>query len=269
MKIGIFDSGIGGLSVLHEAFHLIPNQEYIFYADTDHVPYGLKTPEQIRGYADMIVSFLIDKGAEVVVVACNTATSVAIKHLRSTFSIPILGMEPAVKPAVEGTERKRIMVMATPVTIREDKLKDLLHRVDEEHRVDLLAMPKLVQFAEAEEYESPDVYSYLDGQFSSFDLTKYSALVLGCTHFNYLKPAYRKYFDESTLVLDGNVGTIRHLADVMGLPLCQDDDALPDMELPIKNTDYYFSGRLVDSGNEFDRIKRLHRRLEYVRNTYT
>ena len=81
MKIGIFDSGIGGLSVLHEAYHQLPDQEYIFYADTEHVPYGLKTPEQILGYATEITQFLIDKGVDAIVVACNTATSVAIKEL--------------------------------------------------------------------------------------------------------------------------------------------------------------------------------------------
>ena len=112
MKIGIFDSGIGGLSVLHEAYHLLPKQEFIFYADTENVPYGTKTPEQIVGYATKIADFLIEKGAGAIVVACNTATSVAIKELRKNYNIPILGMEPAVKPAVEGTEGKRIMVIA-------------------------------------------------------------------------------------------------------------------------------------------------------------
>lgn len=269
MKIGIFDSGIGGLSVLNEAYHQLPDQEYIFYADTDHVPYGLKTPEEIRGYAREIVSFLIAKGAEAIVVACNTATSVAIKDLRSTFSIPILGMEPAVKPAVEGTEGKRIMVMATPVTIREDKLKDLLHRVDENHRVDLLAMPKLVEFAETEEYESRAVYDYLREQFGKFDTSMYCALVLGCTHFNYFKPAYRQFFEKSTLVIDGNHGTIKHLADVMGLKAQQDVGEGSDKNhniLCIDNTEYYFSGRHINGGKELERLKRLHLRLEEVRN---
>jgi hypothetical protein len=92
MKIGIFDSGIGGLSVLQEAYHQLPDQEFLFYADTEHVPYGLKSPEQIIGYAKDITDFLLDKGAGAIVVACNTATSVAIKSLRSTYDIPIIGM---------------------------------------------------------------------------------------------------------------------------------------------------------------------------------
>ncbi len=301
MKIGIFDSGIGGLSVLHEAYHQLPGQEYLFYADTEHVPYGLKTPEQIIGYTTEITQFLIAQGVEAIVVACNTATSVAIRELRKNFDLPILGMEPAVKPAVEGTEGKRIMVIATPVTIREDKLKDLLHRVDENHRVDLLAMPRLVEFAEREEFESPDVYNYIDQQFSSFDKDRYCALVLGCTHFNYFKPAYRKYFGDETLLIDGNRGTVRHLADVLSLKISPDSDKKlaeisplnlssdadkklaevpppdlsPDMDkaqddehniLCFRNTKYFFSGKEISDAETLKHLQRLHLRLEEVRN---
>ena len=269
MKIGIFDSGIGGLSVLHEAYHLLPKQEFIFYADTENVPYGTKTPEQIVGYATKIADFLIEKGAGAIVVACNTATSVAIKELRKNYNIPILGMEPAVKPAVEGTEGKRIMVIATPVTIRQDKLKDLLHRVDEEHRVDLLAMPKLVEFAEREEFESEAVREYITQQFGAFDKEKYCALVLGCTHFNYFKPLYREYFGQETLLIDGNRGTVRHLADVLSLDMVQDIDMSFDKDNEMSwmnNTKYYFFGKEITGGETLQHLKRLHLRLEKVRN---
>ncbi len=269
MKIGIFDSGIGGLSVLNEACHRLPNEEFMFYADVEHVPYGLKTPEEIIGYATDITEFLMDKGAQAIVVACNTATSVAIKELRRRYDIPILGMEPAVKPAVEGTENKRIMVIATPVTIREDKLKDLLHRVDGDHRVDLLAMPRLVEFAEREEFESEEVYRYIDEQFGAFDRTRYSALVLGCTHFNYFKPAYRKYFGEETLLIDGNKGTVRHLAEVLGLEEVPDEVISKDDDhniLCLRNTEYFYSGKEVRDEKTLEHLKRLHLRLEKVRN---
>ncbi len=270
MKIGIFDSGIGGLSVLHEAYHQLPGQEYIFYADTEHVPYGQKTPEQIVGYAMDNARFLIEKGAEALVVACNTATSVAIEELRASFDIPILGMEPAVKPAIEETEKKRIMVIATPVTIREDKLKSLLHRVDEQHRVDLLAMPRLVEFAEREEFDSEEVKNYLKEQFSGFNKEDYCALVLGCTHFNYFKPAYREYFGEDTLLIDGNYGTIRHLADILGLETEKAQDKEVYFEdhhkmLCLEKTEYYFSKKLINDEKTLEHLKRLHNRLEQVR----
>ena len=270
MKIGIFDSGIGGLSVLHEAYHLLPEQNYIFYADVEHVPYGSKTPEEILGYSEEITRFLLDKGAEAIVVACNTATSVAIKELRKRYDVPILGMEPAVKPAVEGTEQKRIMVIATPVTIREDKLKDLLHRVDEKHRVDLLPMPKLVEFAEREEFDSDSVRAYLKESFSGYNMEDYCALVLGCTRFNYFKPLYRELFGNETLLIDGNRGTIRHLADVLGLPLTNSPDNVVYFDnvhkmLCESNTEYFFSGKSVLEEKTLEHLKRLHNRLEEVR----
>ena len=270
MKIGLIDSGIGGLSVLHEAYHRLPGQEYLFFADVEHVPYGEKTPLQITGYMIENAQFLIDKGAEALVVACNTATSVAIKELRSRFSIPILGMEPAVKPAVEETEKKRIMVIATPVTIREDKLKSLLHRVDEEHRVDLLPMPRLVEFAEKEVFDGPEVEAYIKDQFRTFNKADYCALVLGCTHFNYFKPAFREYFGAGTLLIDGNHGTVRHLADVLGLNINQQHtevffESYHNMLCQTK-TDYYFSKKLINDEKTLEHLKRLHNRLEQVRN---
>ena len=261
MKIGIFDSGIGGLSVLHEAYHQLPGEEFIFYADTQHVPYGLKTPEEITGYAKEITQFLLAQGAEAIVVACNTATSVAIRELRRCFDIPILGMEPAVKPAVEGTKGKRIMVIATPVTIKEDKLRDLLHRVDGDHRVDLLAMPRLVEFAEREEFDSEDVRSYIRDQFGSFDRSRYCALVLGCTHFNYFKPLYREYFGREVLLIDGNGGTVRHLAEVLGLSINSDHNMLWS-----DTAKYYFSGKEITEEDTLRYLHRLHLRLEEVRN---
>ncbi len=270
MKIGIFDSGIGGLSVLHEAYHVLPGQEYIFYADTEHVPYGVKTPEQIIGYAMDNTRFLIEKGAQALVVACNTATSVAIKELRKNFDIPILGMEPAVKPAVEGTEGKRIMVIATPVTIREDKLKDLLHRVDGDHRVDLMAMPRLVEFAEKEQFDTPDVIDYIGSQFANLDPADYCALVLGCTHFNYFKPALKNFFGKETQLIDGNYGTVHHLADVLGLEMNSDLNTEVYFEdyhniLGAVKTEYYFSKKLINDEETLEHLKRLHNRLEQVR----
>ncbi|MBO4863881.1 MAG: glutamate racemase [Eubacterium sp.] len=219
MKIGIFDSGIGGISVLNEAFHSLPDEEYIFYADVDHVPYGLKTPEEIRGYADGIVESLIDMGADCILIACNTATAVAAEHLRKKFDKTIIGMEPAVKPAVQAAREKtdRILVMATPVTIRENKLHALLERVDTDHRVDLLPMPSLVRFAEDGVFEGEEVDTYIEEQIAVFDKMLYTEVVLGCTHFNYFKPAIRKAFNDKVTLIDGNKGTIRHLAEKMGL----------------------------------------------------
>ena len=287
MNIGIFDSGIGGLSVLHEAYHMLPTENYIFYADTAHVPYGLKTPAEIESYAEEITRFLIDMGADAIVVACNTATSVAIKELRHHYDLPIIGMEPAVKPAVEYVSGRvngqdasghgrvdkssRVLVMATPVTISEEKLRNLLLKVDGGHIVDLLPMPRLVSFAESEEFESEDVETYLSEQFAALETDSYAAVVLGCTHFNYFKPLYGKYFREGTVFVDGNHGTIRHVAEVLGLKVNQDSERtihfndIEEMAL-CGNTRYFASGVQVMDIPTLEHFKRLHNRLELVRN---
>ncbi|MCR5291470.1 MAG: aspartate/glutamate racemase family protein [Eubacterium sp.] len=298
MNIGIFDSGIGGLSVLHEAYHMLPTENYIFYADTAHVPYGLKTPAEIESYAEEITRFLIDMGADAIVVACNTATSVAIKELRHHYDLPIIGMEPAVKPAVEyvsglvnepvkyvsgsageqaGSGRdkadksSRVLVMATPVTISEEKLRNLLIKVDGGHIVDLLPMPRLVSFAESEEFESEEVEAYLAEQFAGLAKDSYAAVVLGCTHFNYFKPLYGKYFREGTVFVDGNHGTIKHVAEVLGIKVNQDAERtihfndIEEMAL-CGNTRYFASGVQVMDIPTLEHFKRLHNRLELVRN---
>ena len=309
MNIGIFDSGIGGLSVLHEAYHMLPTENYIFYADTAHVPYGLKTPAEIESYAEEITKFLIGMGADAIVVACNTATSVAIKELRHHYDLPIIGMEPAVKPAVEyvsgmvngqvkcvtgmvngqmessaglsggqdayghgrADKSSRVLVMATPVTISEEKLRNLLLKVDGGHIVDLLPMPRLVSFAESEEFESEEVDAYLAEQFAGLAKDSYAAVVLGCTHFNYFKPLYGKYFREGTVFVDGNHGTIKHVAEVLGIKVNQDAERtihfndIEEMAL-CGNTRYFASGVQVMDIPTLEHFKRLHNRLELVRN---
>ena len=164
MKIGIFDSGMGGLSVLHRALRMIPEADFLYYADEEHVPYGEKTREQVRGYIDEIIAFMIKKQVDAIVIACNTATSVATKEYRSQFPLPIVGMEPAVKKAVEEYADRpgRILVAATPITIKGDKLHHLVDRVDKRDMVDLVALPKLVRFAEQEIFDQDQIVLLTD-----------------------------------------------------------------------------------------------------------
>ncbi len=255
MKIGIFDSGIGGLTVLHQAMITLPQEEYLYYADTDHVPYGIRSKEEILEFVDNALRFMLGKGVKAVIIACNTATSAAIKTLRSRYSLPILGMEPAVKPAVAREEEgKRVMVIATPLTLREEKLRNLLHQVDKHHTVDLLPLPELVRFAEREEFTSQAVETYLKRELAPFHLEDYSALVLGCTHFNYFKDTFSRLFPSYTELIDGSCGTVNHLKDI-----------LKTQNLLEHNTgcvEYYFSGRKAESPQQLAYFKRLHNRLE-------
>ncbi|MBR6951769.1 MAG: glutamate racemase [Oscillospiraceae bacterium] len=211
MPIGFFDSGLGGLTVLEKALRMMPDEDYVYYADEANLPYGEKTPEQIAQFARTAVECLRSRGCKAVVIACNTATSVAVEDLRRSFSLPIVGIEPAVKPAVEQTGHRRILVMATPVTIRESRLKGLIAALDAEDSVDLLAMPELVRFCEREEYDSPAVREYIRSRLQDKDPSAYSALVLGCTHFNHFRSVLGDFFPEPVRIIDGSLGTARRL----------------------------------------------------------
>ncbi len=224
MKIGMFDSGVGGLTLLHEALHVMPDEAYFYYADSDHVPYGIRDKEEVAEYSDEAVEFLLEQGCEAIVIACNTATSVAANLLRGKYSVPIIGVEPAVKPAVEMNSDGRILVIATPITVREKKFRDLLDRVDDRHKVDMLALPELVSFAERGEFDSESVSSYISKELDKYisehsendvELKDYDILVFGCTHFNHFERALRPFFKKELIMIDGAEGTIRNLQHIM------------------------------------------------------
>lgn len=258
MRIAFFDSGIGGLTVLHQAKKLMPQEDYLYYADTDHVPYGSKTKEDIRRYVEDAVDFIAMQDVKALVVACNTATSVAIQSLRARYNFPILGMEPAVKPAVKELHvSKRVLVTATPVTLREEKLHNLLQRIDRHHQVDLLPLPKLVELAECGYFNDGQAETYLRETTQNFDLQKYSTVVLGCTHFNYFKDSFRKIFGDKMTLLDGSSGTVNNLYRVL-----QERNLL---EVNNGSIQYYNSGREAEElRSQYEvLLNRLEKMLSY------
>ncbi len=242
MKVGIFDSGMGGLSVLHRALQMMPGVDYIYYADKEHVPYGEKSVEQVKSYVDEIIRFLIGKEVDAIVIACNTATSVATREYRSEFPIPIIGMEPAVKRAVEEYQDipGRVLVAATPITIAGEKLQQLVDRVDRAGKVDLIALPQLVRFAESLEFESDEVIDSLKMSLQGYPVEEYKAFVMGCTHFNYFKESYRQIFPEMTKFVDGVDGTLRQLVRKLPRELNAEERE------GIGQVAYYYSGVEVD-----------------------
>ncbi len=253
MKVGIFDSGMGGLSVLYRAMQMMPGIDYIYYADKKNVPYGEKTETQVKAFVDEIIHFLINKDVDAIVIACNTATSVATKDYRSEFPVPIIGMEPAVKKAVE--EYKdipgRVLVAATPITIAGAKLLQLVDRVDDGGKVDLIALPQLVRFAEAGEFESEDVVESLRESLKGYPVDEYKAVVMGCTHFNYFKENYKKIFPQNTKYVDGIEGTLREL--IRRLP-----SELTEVEINGSGSvEYYYSGEKVDEDDRKEIMKFL------------
>ncbi|MCD8037605.1 MAG: glutamate racemase [Lachnospiraceae bacterium] len=262
MNIGIFDSGIGGVTLLHQALESLPNEKYLFYADTDNVPYGTKSREQVVELVDNVMRFMTRQGCKAVVIACNTATAAAADVMRQKYEMPIIGIEPAIKPAVAQSRGKRVLVAATPLTVREEKLKNLVKRVDDEHLVDLIALPGLVEFAERGEFASEAVERYLLSAFSGYALEKYGELVLGCTHFNYFKDSFRKIIPAQVSMIDGSEGTIKQLARVLesgkrtGAPQKDKNDT---------RVRYFRSGREITDADGLAYMKMLHDRLERMK----
>ena len=211
--IGFLDSGIGGLTVLYEAQKRYPDAQYLYYADTDHVPYGTKSRDEIRRYAMDAVSFLVDKGADLLVIACNTATSMAIEELRMRFPLPIIGMEPAVRPAILQYPGVKILVCATPATIHGEKLHHLLvtEHADPATTV-LVPTPRLVAFAEDGVFAPELVVPYLR---EVIPPDTYAACVLGCTHFTLFRDSFTICLGSDTACIDGNTGTVNRMCAVL------------------------------------------------------
>ena len=244
--IGVFDSGIGGLTVLKKIIEKLPNENYIYYADTDNVPYGTKPKEEVKKYINDAVDFLISKKVKAIVIACNTATAIAVEELRKKYDIPIIGIEPAAKPAVENRREKRVLIMATPTTIREEKLSNLLKDLNAIEYVDLIAMPKLVEFAENKDFESGKVKEYIQEQLKSYNLNDYSNLVLGCTHFPYFKKVLSEMFSKDIQLIDGSQGVANRLKYVL-----EENNLQGNNELSIE---YYYSGKAVENKEELDEL---------------
>lgn len=214
MKIAFFDSGIGGLSVLAEALRRFSGAEFLYFADEDHVPYGTKSRAEIVRLSLDAVGILVSRGADGVVVACNTATSAAISELRGAFSVPVIGMEPAVKLAADSFGARPTLLIATPLTIAGEKLARLVGRLECETWS--LPLPRLVEFAQDLEFDSPAVRAYLRQELGKFELARLGSLVLGCTHFNYFKDVLREILPPHVRIIDGIDGTLNRLASELG-----------------------------------------------------
>jgi glutamate racemase len=258
MRLGFFDSGVGGISVLYDTLKRLPLEDYLYYADTLNVPYGPKPKDEVRKHVFNAIEFIVQQGAEAVVVACNTATSVAIKDLRSKYSIPIIGMEPAVKLAVEKNihASKRILVTATALTLQEEKLQNLITKVDASHIVDLLPLPGLVEFAERLQFDEQTVLPYLQEQLNKFDINNYETIVLGCTHFSFFKDMFKKILPSYTDIIDGNMGTVKNLIGIL--------TPMHSFHEGTGNIDYYNSGVKVEDKAKLDTYAALFHRLDVI-----
>ena len=207
--IGMFDSGVGGVSVLREAVSLLPHEQFIFYGDTLHAPYGTRPREEVYALSKAVVEDLLARGAKAIVIACNTATSAAAARLRAEYDFPIIGMEPALKPASLLHKDGVVLSLATPGTIAGEKYAMLVSQYGE--GVISLPCPGLMEFAERGEMTGEALHDYLAHLLGPYLQKNVEAIVLGCTHYVFLKNAIAEFFPSVPLI-DGNSGTVRQLA---------------------------------------------------------
>lgn len=208
--IAVVDSGMGGITVLKKLHRIMPNENYIFFGDSANSPYGTKTKEEIKNITVNIVERQMKAGAKAVVIACNTATSAAADYLREKYpDYPLVGLEPALKPAALSSSWPRVLVLATPLTLREEKFNKLMARFEGEAEFIKLPAPELVGFVERGEVDSPEATEYLERLLEPYADHKVDAVVLGCTHFPFARRPIQQILGEEVLVFEGSMGAAK------------------------------------------------------------
>ena len=208
--IAVFDSGVGGVSVLRELRALCPGERFYYFGDSANAPYGRKTTDQVRALTlEAGRKLLIDRDCKALVVACNTATAAAITDLRAAYPDRIIvGIEPALKLACDRHPGGTIGIMATDVTLREQKLAALMERVKRDCTVLRVHAPGVVELVEAGKCDSDEAVALMERLLGPH-IGQLDALVLGCTHYPFMKKAMRTVLGEGTELLDGGEGTAR------------------------------------------------------------
>ena len=213
--IGLFDSGSGGLSVYREVLKLLPDEDYAYYSDNAHCPYGEKSREYIIDRARFITGFLIEKGCDVIVVACNTATAAAISTLRKEFPIPFIGMEPAVKPAAFLTRNGVVGVLATAGTLSASKYMDTRDMYTDKVKVIEHVGEGFVELVEKGKLDGPEAEMTVRASVEPLLEAGADVIVLGCTHYPFLRPLIQRIAGPEVTVIDPAPAVARHLVTVM------------------------------------------------------
>lgn len=227
--IGVFDSGLGGISVVRQIVQDMPHERVLYFGDSANAPYGTKTPQEVRRLSFDIMERFMSQGVKAVVIACNTATSAAVNALRDHYDIPIIGMEPALKVACDRGDTaagdrtaparhmpQHVIVAATPLTLREHKFAALMDRFKANNMISPQPCPDLVEIVESGRLCDHDlVMRTLHRYFDGYDLPSIDSVVLGCTHFVFYRNYFRELLPSTTAIIDGNRGTVRHLGMVL------------------------------------------------------
>lgn len=209
--IGVFDSGVGGISALQAMIRTLPQERFIYYGDTANAPYGTKKTEEVIACVEQVTKHLLERDIKALVIACNTATGAAAYTLRRELTIPVIGMEPALKPASEIRKTGDILVLATPLALHQEKFNRLMEKYGEGAvRVPCTGLMELV---EQENWDG--ARKYLQEVFALYNLKKVDAVVLGCTHYVFLKKMIREMLPEHIVITEGSAGTARQLKRVL------------------------------------------------------
>ncbi len=213
--IGVFDSGVGGLTILKELLRELPDERYVYFGDTGNCPYGVRSEHEIQRLALAAARYLIERKAKIVVVACNTASVAALKELRAAFAVPFVGVVPAVKPAAERTRSGVIGIASTEASARGDYLKHLI----DEHAAGVRALtagcPRLVTLAEAGILDGPEAETAIRGYIGSMLAEGIDVLVLGCTHFPAMRAAFERVAGSSVDVIDSGAAIARQTRRIL------------------------------------------------------
>lgn len=209
--IGVFDSGVGGLSVLRHIRAAMPEERLIYVADSAHVPYGDKSDSYIENRSRILTRFLVEQGACAVVLACNTATAAAAAALRAEFAIPIIGMEPALKPAVAATRSGVVGVLATVGTLESARFAALLERFAGGVQIITQACPGLVEQVERADLAGPETRALVERYTQPLLARGADTLILGCTHYPFLRPLIAEVAGAQVTLIDTGTAVARHL----------------------------------------------------------
>ncbi len=216
--IGVFDSGVGGLSVLREIRRTTPAEDLIYLADQQHVPYGPRSMEQVQEFSVSITKYLISRGAKMIVAACNTASAAALQHLRAIFpDVPFVGMEPAIKPAAEQTQSGVVGVLATPATFQGALYASVLERFAQDVTVLQNTCPGLVSLIESGALDTPETREILEQALAPMLARGIDRMVMGCTHYPFVIPLIEAIVGPDVAVIDPAPAVAQQVGRVLDL----------------------------------------------------
>ena len=208
--IGVFDSGLGGISVLRELVKLMPQEDYLYFGDSANAPYGPRSTAEVQKLTCASAEHLLQQGCKALVIACNTATSAAIHLLREQYThIPVIGIEPALKPAVVEHDHPNVLVLATEMTLREEKFHRLMQSYEDQASIYPQPAPGIVEWVEQGKADSPELDAYLHALLAPYRQMHIDAVVLGCTHFPFAREVVVRNLAQPVAVYDGGPGTAR------------------------------------------------------------